>query len=174
MAKKPKPVGLFIGRFQPFHKGHLSALKYVARRCRKIILAVGSSQCKGEPKNPYSFSERKRMLSLGLKADGLSGKCAILPLTDINDDARWVSHADANLPRYDICFSNNPLVLRLMKKAGKKTARIPFYRRGYYNATKIRQKMRKRQKWEDRVPPGVLKGMGLLNSKRAPTKAWQS
>ncbi|MDE1859348.1 MAG: adenylyltransferase/cytidyltransferase family protein, partial [Candidatus Micrarchaeota archaeon] len=31
MAKYSYGCGLFIGRFQPFHKGHLYALKYALR-----------------------------------------------------------------------------------------------------------------------------------------------
>ena len=35
---------LFIGRFQPFHKAHLSDVKLALKECDKIIIAIGSSQ----------------------------------------------------------------------------------------------------------------------------------
>ena len=135
----------FVGRFQPFHKGHLAALKYIAARSSKVVVAIGSAQYSIQPGNPFSASERRRMMAAQLREAGLSGKCRLFTLTDIHNDAKWVAHVDANLPRYDVCFSNNALVLKLMRKAGKEVARVPFFRKGTYNATKIRERMRGRR-----------------------------
>lgn len=35
---------LIIGRFQPFHKGHLSVIKMVAEKSDSIIIGIGSAQ----------------------------------------------------------------------------------------------------------------------------------
>jgi nicotinamide-nucleotide adenylyltransferase len=35
---------LLIGRFQPFHKGHLQVVKTIARDCDDIIIGIGSAQ----------------------------------------------------------------------------------------------------------------------------------
>ena len=53
-----KPAALFIGRFQPFHKGHLSAVKWIAARSSKVIIAIGSAEKENEPKNTFSEKER--------------------------------------------------------------------------------------------------------------------
>lgn len=163
MGKK-LPVSLFIGRFQPFHKGHLAALKYISARSSRVLLVIGSAQLRNEPKNPFSASERKTMITAELREAGLSKKCRVLELTDINNDARWVSHVDAHVPRYDVCFSNNALVLKLMRKAGKKVARVPFFRKESYNATKIRARIKKGEKWADRVPRVVLERMEKIKA----------
>mgnify|MGYP001262099234 CR=1 FL=1 len=52
--EKTKPVALFIGRFQPFHKGHLSALRWIAAKSSKVIVAIGSAQKSFEPDNPFT------------------------------------------------------------------------------------------------------------------------
>jgi nicotinamide-nucleotide adenylyltransferase len=151
-----KPVALFIGRFQPFHIGHLSAVKWIAARSAKVIVAIGSAQKSFEPENPFSASERARMIRAQLAAAGLGKRCTVVPVTDINDNERWVGHVDAAVPVYDIVYSNNLLVKRLMKEKGKQVKAIPFFKRALYDATKIRGKMRKGEKWQDRVPKKVL------------------
>ena len=37
-------TALFIGRFQPFHKGHLAAIKWILKKEGKIFIVIGSNQ----------------------------------------------------------------------------------------------------------------------------------
>ena len=158
------PTSLFIGRFQPFHKGHLKALQYIAARSSCVLIVIGSAQASYEPKNPFTSAERKRMIRAELLEAGLAKKCRLCELDDINDDERWVAHVDAHIPRYDVCYSNNQLVLRLMRSAGKKTAGVPFFRKTEYNATRIRGRIKKGEKWGDRVPRAVRERMEKLKA----------
>ena len=146
------PVALFIGRFQPLHKGHLFALKYISARSSRVYVVIGSAQEKGTEKNPFSAKKRSAMLKAVLKSAGLSGKCKVFLLSDIPEDEKWVAHLDARVPRYGVCYSNNALVLRLMRRAGKKTARVPLLAREKYSGTKVRERMRKGKEWKSRVP----------------------
>jgi len=34
--------GLFVGRFQPFHKGHLRAVKDILGKVDELVIVVGS------------------------------------------------------------------------------------------------------------------------------------
>jgi len=160
----PKPVALFIGRFQPFHNGHLSALRWIAKKSSKVIVAIGSAEKSFEPKNPFSEKERETMIRAQLRAANLSRKCILAPVTDINDNGKWAAHVDRNVPAYGAVYSNNSLVKRLMKKAGKQVFAIPFFRKGTCNATKIRARMKKKLDWQDRVP---LEVRGQLRKIRA-------
>ena len=164
MKRKNKlPVALFIGRFQPFHKGHLSALKWILKRSSRAIIAIGSAQKSFEPKNPFTAKERMGMILGQLKAAGIARKCALVSVTDVNDNGRWATHVDKRVPHYDIVYSNNALVRRLMKKAGKEMRAVPFFSKGRFNATKIRERMKREQKWDDRVPAKIrllLRKMG--------------
>ena len=49
-------TALFIGRFQPFHNGHLYSLNKCLEIGEQVVIAVGSSQESGTENNPYSPS----------------------------------------------------------------------------------------------------------------------
>lgn len=83
-------IGLFIGRFQPFHHGHLSIVREALKKCDRLIIAVGSSQESRTKRNPFNFEERKEFIWRGLK--GLNNKVIIIPVPDrpiYGDDASW-------------------------------------------------------------------------------------
>lgn len=162
--EKKLPVALFIGRFQPFHKGHLSAVKWIAKRSRKVIVAIGSAQEKGTPSNPFSAQERMKMVRSQLSAAGLLRKCVLVPVTDVNSNERWAAHVDSSVPEYDVAYSNNALVKRLMRRAGKKALAVPFFRKRVFNATRIRGRMGRKMRWEDRVPDRVRKALKGMNA----------
>jgi len=156
MPTAKKQVALFIGRFQPFHIGHLAAVNWIAARSGKVIVAIGSAQKSFEPENPFSASERAGMIRQQLAAAGLGTKCVVVPVTDINDNERWVAHVDAAVPAYEVVYSNNALVKLLMREKGKMVKGIPFFKRMLYDATKIRGRMRQGKEWQTRVPKKVL------------------
>lgn len=55
-------IGVFIGRMQPMHNGHLSVIKYMAEQCDAIIIGIGSSNKAPSTKNPFTFLHRKIMV----------------------------------------------------------------------------------------------------------------
>ena len=104
------------------------------------------------------------MIRAQLLAAGLSRKCVLASATDINDNGKWVAHVDRSVPRYDVCYSNNPLVKRLMKKAGKAVRAVPFFSKGTFNATKIRERMKQGREWRGRVPKKVKEVLGRIRA----------
>ncbi|MCL4518781.1 MAG: adenylyltransferase/cytidyltransferase family protein, partial [Thaumarchaeota archaeon] len=62
-----KQTGLFIGRFQPFHLGHLSTVKFALKHVKQLYILVGSSQKSHELKNPFTAGERILMIRNALK-----------------------------------------------------------------------------------------------------------
>ena len=146
------PAALFIGRFQPLHKGHLAALEWIGKHSRKVIVVIGSSQEKKTLKNPFSARERLSMMRAVLATGKLAQKCRVFMLQDIPNDYEWVSYLDAHVPEYDVCYSNNPLVLRLMRRSGKKVERVPLVARAKYRGEKVRERLREGKEWKSRVP----------------------
>jgi len=55
-------VGVYIGRFQPFHAGHLETVKKMLKTCESIIISVGSHHRPKTIKNPWSSQERIEMI----------------------------------------------------------------------------------------------------------------
>ena len=54
--------GLLIGRFQPFHLGHLEALQFALSKVDKLWVGLGSSNKPPQKSNPFSAEERKKMI----------------------------------------------------------------------------------------------------------------
>lgn len=55
-------LAVYIGRFQPFHKGHLQMLQYGLSIAERVLVLVGSSNAAPSPKNPWSYDDRRRMI----------------------------------------------------------------------------------------------------------------
>ena len=53
---------LFIGRFQPFHLGHLLLLQRLSKQYDEFIIGIGSSQYQNTYDNPFSEEERRQMI----------------------------------------------------------------------------------------------------------------
>lgn len=55
-------VAVIIGRFQPFHHGHLQLIKKAFETADNVIIFIGSSKTSRTIKNPWSFEERREMI----------------------------------------------------------------------------------------------------------------
>lgn len=82
-------ISLVIGRFQPFHNGHLSLIEKAAANASQVIVAVGSANCAPTVKNPFSAEQRIEFIKAGLP-EHLSAKVIFVPVADQYDDAKWV------------------------------------------------------------------------------------
>lgn len=58
-----KKLSVYIGRFQPFHNGHVHILEQAILSSDKVLVLVGSSHIARNIKNPFTFSERFDMIS---------------------------------------------------------------------------------------------------------------
>ena len=57
-----KERGLFVGRFNPFHKGHLKAVQDILEQEDEIIIAIGSTQQSHTVSDPFTAGERVLMI----------------------------------------------------------------------------------------------------------------
>ena len=145
-------TALFIGRFQPFHNAHLSDVKMALKECSKVIIAIGSSQESGTKDNPFSYEERKEMLSDVLKAHKIFDY-DIIPVPDINNDKKWVEHVEKVIPSFDIVYTGNDKTDRLFKEKKIDVREITLIKG--INATEIRKRMVKGGNWKELVPKEV-------------------
>ena len=147
--------GLFIGRFQPFHNGHVRALEWILKRCDEVVIAVGSTQRSFDRTDLFTAGERAEMMRRALEARKLDEKCIIVPVSDINNNALWVSHLSSLCPEFNVVFSNNPLVKLLFSEAGVKVIAVPLFEREKCDGTYIRRLMLSGGKWRELVPKEV-------------------
>ena len=83
-------IGLYVGRFQPFHRGHLSVVREALEHCDRLVIAIGSAQESRTKKNPFTYCERMALIWKALK--GMNKKVVIAPVRDrllYGDDASW-------------------------------------------------------------------------------------
>lgn len=71
MNDKNNKVAVFIGRFQPFHNGHLNVVKKAidSKKYTQLIFVIGSSNQIRTPKNPFTFEERKEIILDVIKSE---------------------------------------------------------------------------------------------------------
>lgn len=144
--------GLFIGRFQPLHLGHVSIIGSALEQVDELIIGIGSAECSYTPKDPFTAGERVEMLLRASAEMGWKGRIIPIPVRDVNRYSIWVSHVVSLCPDFDVVFSNNPLTIRLFKDAGFKVKSTKLVDREHYSGTSIRRVMIEDGKWKDTVP----------------------
>jgi len=158
LMKKKASRALFVGRFQPFHLGHLHATKYILKRADELVIAVGSAQYSHTLENPFTAGERVTMIRLALNEAKIDPAAyCIIPVPDVNVHKVWVAHVSSYTPSFDMVFTNEPLTSRLFKEAGFKVEGIPFFDRDIYSATEIRRRILANENWIQLVQKAVAR-----------------
>ena len=145
---------LIIGRFQPFHNGHMEVLRMIFQECDRVTIGIGSAQFSHMGDNPFTAGERYMMIAETLRAEGYSN-FYIVPIEDLNRYALWVSQVTSMCPPFDIVYSNNPSTRRLFREAGYEVRSSPLYNRDRFSGTVVRRRMAEGDDWRGLVPPTV-------------------
>lgn len=96
MSDSSFDVAVYVGRFQPFHLGHLALLKHALSMAPRVVLVIGSAHQARSPKNPFTWRERAEMVRLALD-EGERARVDFLPVRDYYDEARWVAAVQAGV-----------------------------------------------------------------------------
>ena len=148
--------GLLIGRFQPFHLGHLDALEFALSKVEKLWIGIGSSDKPNQKQNPFSADERKQMILSSID-ESISDRIQIFYIPDLENHEKWIESIDTIVPKFDVIFSNDELTQFLYSKREIKVISVPFTNRDVLSGTNIRDKINSNQKWENLVPEGTKK-----------------
>ena len=157
--------GLLIGRFQPFHLGHLDALRFALSKVDKLWVGLGSSNKPLLRNNPFSVEERKKMILSSID-DIIRNKIEIFFIPDFENHKKWVEYIDTIVPKFDIVFTNDEMTKHLYSKRETKVVAIPFTKRDVLSGTKIRELILRDQPWEEFVPDGTKKFLNETNAKQ--------
>lgn len=148
--------GLYVGRFQPLHLGHVNVVKHILGQMDELVLVVGSAQYSHNLTNPFTAGERITMIRRALEKESIRcDRVWVIPVPDMHLHMMWVSSVKGYTPEFDIVYTNEPLTSRLFKEAGYKVKSVPFYKRKSYSSTLIREKMLKDNSWQKLVPTSV-------------------
>lgn len=156
--------GLLIGRFQPFHLGHLDAIIFGLSKVENLWIGIGSSNKSHEMKNPFTADERKEMILSSLDSK-FAHRIKICYIPDVDDHEKWTYSIDSIVPSYDIVFSNDKFTQSLYQKRKKQVIAVPLKNRELLSGTLIRSKIANNQNWEESIPDGARKILQKISTK---------
>jgi len=153
---KKYKVGLVIGRFQPFHNGHVYLFEKAFDQCEKIIIGVGSTNRKNK-NNPWSANERRLMLERFVNKNGYSDRVLkIVNLDDNPDDDVWFENLYKKTGPFDVTLGNNEWNNEIIKKHGIEVIYTGLHNREELEGYKIRALMLSKKSWKSRVPQYLI------------------
>lgn len=157
---------LFLGRFQPFHNGHLSVIQRILKENERVIIALGSAEQNYLPQNPFTASERYQMIEESLKEAKIPAeRYCIIPVRNIFNYALWVNHVNTYVPPYTRIYTGSKLIRACYEGKYFKPAEeakcgpeiIQLKRKIKISATKIRNAIIENKPWKQFVPKAVAK-----------------
>lgn len=137
-------TGIFIGRFQPIHQGHIHAIGIAASQVDKLYILIGSANACRSIRNPWTYDERKKMIYSMIWSKRFSN-VEVIPLNDHPyNDTQWIADIRATVDHYNM---GTPTLFGHMKEGNNYLNWFPDWKfkdveaQHNVNATSIRQSM---------------------------------
>lgn len=126
-------VYVYIGRFQMTHAGHEAVLKHAVQHADRVVLLVGSSDIARDPKNPFTFEERKSVLEAMTQriaseewSNGRSVTINILPIHDYTyNNTKWLKEVQKQVK--SVTKSTDITLAGCRKKGDSSTFYLDFF-----------------------------------------------
>lgn len=158
---------LYIGRFQPFHNGHLNALEQIFEHEEKVIVAIGSSNESGTTQNPFTADQRAAMINATLaEHPAYAGRYKIIYIPDINDHPKWPTHVENTVranggaqgasewANFGTVYTGSALTKALFEQYSSHSVR-DLKQSIAVSGTEVRLKMERGENWATLVPLAV-------------------
>ncbi len=154
--------GLYVGRFQLFHNGHIGVIKYIDSQqdIDEIIIGIGSSQydnlnkspAEAWSRNPFTFEERKEMIKKSL--EGIVSKpYSIVAVPDLHNYPLWLQRLEENLPKFQKVFTSVEYEWKYFLSRGYEVSNLPKI--PDISGTMIRAMLNNGEDISSYVPPGT-------------------
>ena len=135
--------GLFIGRFQPFHLGHLSAIKQALSQIDFLTIGIGSAQYEHQENNPFTSEERANMIKRSLMDSRIfPNQYRIIEIPDIHNDILWPMHVRSLTGEFDTLFLGNQEIVKELFEKHSPTPMVFVDHEVEISASEIRDKMK--------------------------------
>jgi nicotinamide-nucleotide adenylyltransferase len=146
--------GLFIGRFQPLHNGHMNSIRYSFEKVDELVIVIGSSDKSYEFKNPFTAGERMEIIKEAISKEinrEILQNIYLVPVPDIGIHKLWTYSLDLLVPRYSTVFTNDIFTTMLFKERRIETIHPPLINRENLSATEVRFRIANDKDWRDLV-----------------------
>lgn len=107
---------VYIGRFQPFHNGHLKQIVDTIKNFEvennhvRLVMLLGCNNDGRTLKNPFTFDERKTMIIDSISKE-LRHKIVIEPIHDIPSDNEWTYNVIQIVNKYKYDYLKDDVYL---------------------------------------------------------------
>lgn|SRR3990172_2046249 len=160
--------GVFHGRFQPFHNGHMKAVMMCLERCEILYIGlrmVGNDfgafdlgqMKKSAEENPFTFDERMRMVKESLMdAEVDLKRVNIVPFPLENPD-KWYEYVPRGTAHFRIGVSDwDEGKIKAFQSAGLQVETLPIYEKDI-SAEDVRKRILENKNWKELVPKGTAR-----------------
>ena len=146
-----------IGRFQPFHLGHLELVRQILDENDEIVILIGSSQTNYTLKNPFTAGERVWMIRDTLIESKIDmSKVYLINATDDENNAKWFSNIRSLSPPFNVLYTGNNFIRTLLKKESVLIKDPKLFKESLLKGSMIRKLILENNvKWEELVSKSV-------------------
>jgi len=159
--------GVFPGRFQPFHKGHLNAVMMCLERCETLYIGIRIFEFtvnfdvrqlkRSAEENPFTFEERMRMIKESLVDAGADMKRVNIVPFPLENPERWHEFVPKDTTHFRIGVSDwDEERIRAFEMSGLKIITLPIYEKDI-DADEIRRRMVENRNWKELLPVGTAR-----------------
>ncbi|MBJ99768.1 MAG: hypothetical protein CMB48_02080 [Euryarchaeota archaeon] len=138
---EPEPCSIVLGRFQPFHRGHVALIEwaYEQKESSLLRIAIGSANRPQTPENPWSWEERKDMIENWKKKVHPKWNIEIIAIPDINNPPKWVEHATQYHGKSGLLLTSDKETQKLYEKSKWKTKFFELENRDTFEGWRVRE-----------------------------------
>jgi nicotinamide-nucleotide adenylyltransferase len=148
-------IGLYWGRFNPPHKGHLRMIEKILKETDSLIIAIGSAESKNSKRNPFNGDERKKMLKAYLKEKNIDKKkVKVIAVPDGKSFSSAIKNLFTLCGTFDTLYTDKETIINLIEK---KVKIKKINRTGTISSTQIRDAIANDKKWEKFTGESVAK-----------------
>ncbi len=148
--------GLYWGRFNPPHNGHLQVIEHLLEKeCDELVVAIGSCLASHTPRNPFTGGERLEMIRAMLAEAKIDSKVIVVQVPDADTYQSTAGNLTLVSPPFDVVFTNRKVIASIFSKWGFEVKSFPFFERGKYSSTAVREALVKQKNFSSFVPASV-------------------
>jgi nicotinamide-nucleotide adenylyltransferase len=160
--------GLFLGRFQPFHKGHLEGVTHILNECPSVLIVISSAHVCHTVDDPFTGGERYEMIKATLLDQGMTpDRYDIIPVGFYRSTPDFMASVMSLSPPFHRVYTANPQVASLFSSWNHEvwpTQSQPTSR--LTSGTEVRRKMAANADWEPLVPEAVARVIRRIDGVR--------